>query len=424
MRLAAWLALAVGCANPAKMEEQPHLDFGLPDNDLAMEMPDLAVASGDLAHSANQDLATTTVDMTPPADMLPPPSCDDAGTTGHLFLAAAGAANALVTSRFDGSNWSAYQTQSTPTVTDVAITLHAARPQVVARQLNTTLSLAGADPCSQNYGALTPIAGNGGTNATTAMRPSVIDEDILFRGSIGGDQNLYYVQHGSSLPSQQTALTTTMPFALVRFGGVLHALINKGGDLWDGVVQPDGMGAAAHIGSLTVGQPPTAVVDPSGNLHVVYVTPDSNINWVMRPAGGAFGTSHLLCDGQAGCLIDTNLPIALALDSSGTPIVAWVGISGHQVYTAKLLSAAGPQFWTTPTASSGTCTFGDARDKDCQTTVGPALATGIGGASAELVFVSDYDGRARHARLTGSWSQPVSIAGTNLLNTPALISEP
>src|SRR4051812_3603955 len=132
MRQAVGLAMvvgwAVGCANPVKMEEQPHLDFGLPDNDLSMASTDLAVPpeSGDLAQLVHHDLAATTADLTPATDLLPEPSCDDAGTTGHLFLAGVGQGNVLVTSRFDGTTWSAYQSQAS--ATDVAETLVAARP--------------------------------------------------------------------------------------------------------------------------------------------------------------------------------------------------------------------------------------------------------------------------------------------------------
>src|SRR4051794_39592843 len=102
---------SLGCANPARMDPTPHLDFGLgetPDLSVAEE-PDLAVASDvDLARVINNDLASA--DLTRPIDLQPQPSCDDAGTTGHLFLSGVGAANALLTASFaEGAGWTAYQ---------------------------------------------------------------------------------------------------------------------------------------------------------------------------------------------------------------------------------------------------------------------------------------------------------------------------
>src|SRR5689334_34405 len=103
------LLIFLGCANPARMTPAPHLDFGLdhPDMALPLEEPDLAVPM-DLAMTM-PDLATAAPDLdqpdlAPPDDLTPPPMCDDAGTTGHLFLAAVGASNALVTTRFDESS--------------------------------------------------------------------------------------------------------------------------------------------------------------------------------------------------------------------------------------------------------------------------------------------------------------------------------
>src|SRR5947207_1510124 len=79
-----------------------------------------------------------------------------------------------------------------------------------------------ADPCTQNFPALAAI----GFNLTTALHPSALGNDVLFRGASGGDLNLYYVYRPSDLwlgPVKQNNMTTASAFALVRFEGELEA---------------------------------------------------------------------------------------------------------------------------------------------------------------------------------------------------------
>jgi hypothetical protein len=383
-----------------------------------MAMPDQAM-SPDL----NQP------DLAPLDDLLPPPMCSDAGTNGHLFLAGVGASNAFVSTRFDeAGGWAAYQTANLPAVGDVSQTIVAARPLVVARQSDNTLAAAAADPCSQNFPSLAAI----GFNLTTALQPSALGGDVVFRGASAGDLNLYYEYRPSTIwqgPVKQNNMTTSSAFALVRFEGELEVYYSDAGKLSFGKVQSAiGGGPAAQILTLTTSQPPTAIVDKSGTLHVVFVGTDTNLYWIWRAANAAWDITqmHQLCAGQGGgCIIDTNLPIALALDASGTATAAWTGQSPHQVYVSTLLTTAGGgPYWSAATAASGTC-----GTTDCQTTLGPALATGVGSASLELVFVSDLNGKARHARLLPAdmgygWAEPVTLAGTNLLKTPAVVAEP
>src|SRR3954447_4437228 len=113
-----------GCANPARTMTSPHLDFGLDHADMALplEEPDLAVDT-DLAtpdQAIEQPDLTVFPDLETKPDLVPPPMCSDAGTTGHLFLAGVGASNALVSARFDESDgWSAYQVANLPAVGDI-----------------------------------------------------------------------------------------------------------------------------------------------------------------------------------------------------------------------------------------------------------------------------------------------------------------
>jgi hypothetical protein len=423
-----------GCANPTRTTPQPHLDFGLdhPDMALPLEEPDLAVPA-DLA-MPDQAMAQADLrqpDLAPPDDLTPPPMCDDAGTTGHLFLAAVGASNALVTTRFDeASGWAAYQVDNLPAVGDVDQTIVAARPMVVARQSDNALASAAADPCTQSFPSLSSI----GFGLTTALRPSALGGDVLFRGASAGDLNLYYLYRPSSIwlgPVKQNAMTTASAFALVRFEGELEVYYSDAGKLSFGKVQPSlGGGPAAQILALTTSQPPTAVVDAGGTLHVVFVGSDTSVYWIWRAANAAWDSAnlHLLCANQGGgCVFDTNLPISLALDGSGVPVAAWTGKSPHQVFVSRFLTTTpgvGAPYWSAATAASGSC-----GTTDCQTTLGPALATGVGSAALELVFVSDLNGKARHARLLPGdmgyvWAEPVTVSGPNLLKTPALSAEP
>jgi hypothetical protein len=425
------LLLLLGCADPTRPIVQPHLDFGL-----AMSDPDLAV--GDLAMPPDEDLATNDPDLSvvpdlaavdaPLPDLAPGPSCNDAGTTGHLFLAGTGASNALVTSRFtEGGGWTAYDTATLPTVSDVAQGLYLARPLLLAREKSdNTLSQTGADPCTQDFPSLSPI----GFNIKTGLRPRVAGTDVLFRGATPGDLNLYYMYMPSTIwlgPTKQNNMTTTSEFALLHFDGKLLAFYSDGGKLTEGEVRQQlGGGPSAQVLTLTTSQPPAAVVDGNGNLNLVFVGTDTNLYWIWRGPGGGWlqANLHQLCAGQSGCLIDTTMPIALAVDSAGMPSVVWRGINDKKLYSSTLLTTSGPQYWSAARLASGTC-----GTKDCDTTVPPALATGIGSAQLELVFVSDLDGRARHARLLpadmgSAWSEPISLSGTNLLNTPSLVAQP
>ena len=92
----------------------------------------------------------------------------------------------------------------------------------------------------------------------------------------------------------------------------------------------------------------------------------------------------------------TNDPAALASASGNGAVLAFRGTNA-MLYTTTYTPGANPP-WSAPKA------FG------ASTEAAPALATGIGGAEAEMVFVSG--GAVKHARLTaGVWSAASPVGG-------------
>ena len=95
----------------------------------------------------------------------------------------------------------------------------------------------------------------------------------------------------------------------------------------------------------------------------------------------------------------TNDPVALAATPAGGVALAFRG-TNSMLYTCLYTPGNDPP-WSSPASFGATVT---AR---------PALAKGIGGTYAEMVFVSA--GQAQHARLTnGSWSAATVIGGASV----------
>jgi hypothetical protein len=396
LAFAFWLLAALaGCGD----------DSGAPDlavaHDFAAGVHDLAVADARVPDLAVPDLATT-----------PPPVCDlgasvdvDGGVPVALLFAGRGTDHALASARFtEAAGWTQVASNGAVSVEEVALAVAAGTPLVVARASDSTLTAASYSGCGGAFPTLTAVAGD-----TTSLRPAVVDGDVVFRGSINNDTRLYHTHFDGAAwtpPTVQSQLLTNTTFAVVRVQSMVHAIFaGTDGNLYDGAIADSpGGGPATQLPSAKSSLSPAAVVDGTGALHVVFTGNDTNLYWVKD------GANPIKICPSGGCVAQSNAAPALALDATGALIAAFVGTDSH-LYTVALAGDA----WATPIAVAPADT----------TTLPPALATGIGAATAELVYARQSDGAALHARLVGgAWAQPIAIATVTLGAQPALLPLP
>jgi hypothetical protein len=391
--------------------------------DMSVTPPDLA-APGLTMDQAADDLTAidltaidlTAIDLTPAID-LAPIACDpDAGSgaPSRLYLAAIGAQGALVTAQFDvATGWSALATDSQRSLGELSLAVGpGASPLVVARLSDAppTLAAATVAPCADKLSSPAPLF----AGAYTSRRPALVGgpaADVVFRGGVNGDARLYHTHFDGSwsAAARQDDFFTDLAPSVVRVGGGLHALFTgQDHKLYDGTIVDSGTGGTAtEVTGATSALSPAAVVATDGTTCVVFTGMDTNLYEVARAPGGAYGAAKKLCPSNA-CLAQSDFEPQLALTASGLPMVAFHG-TDQKIY-ASVRAANGA--WSMPTqATSGLET----------TDFSAALASGLGGADAELVYVRKSDGALRHARLTnGTFSLQPPLAGVVAQAAPAL----
>jgi hypothetical protein len=421
--LRAGLAIAVfstvsvlggGCASTYPPNELP------PPRDFSVD--DMAVGGtggnggDDLAAPA--DLATATArDLSPAADLAVArdlsPACvdgEDGGVVPTLWLAAP-TAGGMFAARLRGGAWTTLAAQTmSGAVDDVALAAVGGRPLVAARLHDGTLTAARYDDCRGGFAPLAAI----GAASSTAARPALVggaSGDVVFRGSVNGDQRYYWSHFDGTawgaIATQGNFLSTLPPTAL-RAGGAVHAIFaGTDTNLWDGVVQATGGGTSTQLTGNTSAMAPAAAVAPGGAVHVLYAGTNQHLYWFLSSAPA---TVHDLCDGQpAGCFIVTDAAPTLAFGSDGNGLALFHGTDG-KLYASRLTGAQ----WGPAAAITGADT----------TTLAPAVAGGVGGSIADVVYVRS-DGTARHAQLgAGGWQAPVTVAATALTGAPALAVTP
>ncbi len=163
-------------------------------------------------------------------------------------------------------------------------------------------------------------------------------------------------------------------------------------------------GAIAHnLGNVVTLTP--AIIAPSAgpDLMIVFVrSTDARLLYTTRTGG--IWTLPVQIDVNAL----TNNPPALAALPGGAALLAYRGQDGKAYWSRRPLGGS----WTAPAAIAA---------PNVATPSAPAIAAGVGGVDAEMVFVDGATSTARHTRLTGTtWSAPAAIGGTGL--TRAAIS--
>jgi len=374
---------------------------------------DLAAVGGDLGGARDLGMPA---DLTVVSDLRMPDLATacvndgdaDGGVVPTLWMIAP-SAGGMFAARLRGGAWSTLATAA-GAVDEVALAAVAGRPLAAARLHDATLVAATWDACRAEFSALASV----GVAASTAARPALVGGgagDLVFRGAVNGDQRYYWAHFDGAawgaIATQGNFLSTLAPTA-VRAGGAVHAIFaGTDGNLWDGVVQAAGGGTSTQLTGNTSGMAPAAAVAPGGAIHVVYTGTNQHLYWFVA---GAPATVHDLCDGQAaGCFIVTDAAPALAFASDGNAVAVWHGTDG-KLYASRL---AGTQ-WGAASAISGSDT----------TTLAPAIAGGVAGSLADVVYVRS-DGTPRHAQLTsGGWQAPVTVAAAALTGAPALAATP
>lgn len=412
--LVALASSIAGCAAtyPAK-DLPPPRDFSVDEPaDGGPGDPDLATAARDLATGGPGDLAAGGPgDLAAAAGADLAPACVgaavDGGAAPGLYVVAPAAAG-LFAARLRGGAWSALPATA-GSVTDVALASAGGRPLVAARLADGRLAWSALDLCRDRFAPLTALA----AAATTATRPALVGGaagDVVFRGSVNGDQRYYWAHFdGASwgMIATQGNLLSTLPPSLVRAGGVHVVFAGTDTNLWDGVVQASGGGSSTQLTGNTSTLAPAAALAPDGKLHVLYAGTNHHLFWFVAAQPTLV---HDLCDGQpAGCYIVTDAAPSLAIASDGAPVAVYRGTDG-KLYASRL---SGTQ-WSAPANLTGGET----------TTLQPAVAGGVDDL-ADVVYVRAGDGYPRHAALgAAGWQAPVTVAPTALGGAPALATTP
>lgn len=423
----AWRLLPVVFAAACAGDYIPVADFASKDFSVAdAPAPQDFSTGGDLAGGADlagHDLAAPDLqmpdlqmpDLQMPdlrmPDLTPAPMCDlmpadvDGGAHG-LRLAGAAAAGAFATATFDGASWSGFFTDATHAFSDVAVggVAIARQTPASATSHDDKLDWVRIDPCSN-----APSSQQIGT-LVTGLKPAIVAGDVIFRGSF--DAKLYHTHWDGSIwsaVSVQDTLTTNVEPTAIFEGGALHVVFTGTNmTIYDGTISDAaGGGSAVPAGGGTSDVAPAAAVASDGTVFMAFKgVSDNSVFFSTRPSGGSWSAPAKICPAGT-CLATTNKAPALGVGASGAPLLAYIGTDGH-VYASRFVSSA----WTSPVAAyAGT----DA------TAYRPAIASGIAGAEAELVYVRG-DGTPVHARLTGTTWSFAAVSGAAFQSAPALAS--
>lgn len=381
--------VAVACSDSTSSDDLAIRDLGVRDFRVVDDLFGRDLAVPDLAHP---DLAR----IVPDGGFHAP----------TLALAAPGVGGGLATADFEpSSGWSNYTVDSTVTITDVSVS-QASTTLVAMRLSDGHLNVSTWDRLAGSYTApKEPFA-----TAFTAHRPALGGAELLFQGGLSADKRLYDThwdgtQFGAAA-QQASFLTDLAPVVLTPSGSVHAVFTGTDKKIYDGTVGA----AAVEAGGGTSNASPAATVLSSGVILVVFAGEDTNLYW-SGLSGGNYTAPKSLCAGLTGCLVDSDLAPLVATTGNGA-VVVWRG-KDKKVYSTALV----------PNATFASSSFAAAIPASGteMTNFSPALASGVTGADAELVWARDSDGAGRHARLiSGAWSTPTTIPSSNLTGAPAL----
>jgi hypothetical protein len=265
-----------------------------------------------------------------------------------------------------------------------------------------------------SFQAFTSIANAVTTQAAPSIAASGTRADVVF---LGDDNKHYYASHVATWsPTAQPVgaplqSSGPMPAAITAIGSdTIVAFAGTNGELYDQTRTGITWSAAtAHnLGTTVVLSPALIALTTGPSLMIVYVrSTDAKILFTTRT--GNVWTAPALIDANSF----TADPVALAALPNGEAVLAFRGLD-QAIYFSRYTPAGAPA-WSPPAPFAV---------PNVTTPSQPALAAGVGGVDAEIGFINAIDGKAYHARLTGtSWSVPVMVGGTQL-TTVAIVSAP
>jgi hypothetical protein len=346
-------------------------------------------------------------------------SIDCGGSCGTctVLVLGAGASSTVGGEFHPESGWVTSTTLGGKSVSGLALTFLPGNGSAVGLMRFTSIG----DPSDQAVQSTTWTPGawsafaNVGAGITTAGAPTV---GALGAGALGAfrgtDDNYYYVTFSGgawsgALPVQPSGggqssgpqgpsfdgTTSTLAFG----GDNQHIFVQSfSGGAWGAAQDLDGT-------NLTAVSPTIAGMAPFGSAAVIVYYASGKVFYQALSGGSWSGPQYLIG-------VNVNGPIALAPARSGGVVWALRDEFGF-LYTGGILpdgTVVGKLFSSTLTIKSA-----------------PALARGVGAATAEMVFV-EADGVAYHTRLigdmfTGMWTSPVAVGGSSLSNV-AIASAP
>ena len=209
---------------------------------------------------------------------------------------------------------------------------------------------------------------------------------------VGGTAN-------QSFGPSPASIATLGADAILAFAGNDHDLYEqtRSGGAWQGA-HGHGLGDALLLA-------PTIVALTSGPDLMIAFVRSSDARVVYTTRTGSAWTAPAPIDANA--LSDE--AVSLAALPGGGAVLAYRGQNG-KAYWSRYAPTPSPS-WTPPAGITAT---------NYSTPSPPAVAPGVSGADAEMVFIDGATGAANHARLTGTtWSTPMPIGGSGLTRVAA-----
>jgi hypothetical protein len=266
-----------------------------------------------------------------------------------------------------------------------------------------------------SFQAFTSIANAVTTQAAPSIAASGTRADVAF---LGDDNKHYFASHTATWsptadPIGGAAAQSfgSSPAAVTAIGSdTIVAFVGSNGDLYDQTRTGNiWLAASSHNLGNTLALIPSIIAPTTGpSLMIAYVrSTDAKILFTTRT--GNVWTAPALIDASSF----TADPVALTALPGGEAVLAFRGLD-NAIYSSRYTPGNVPA-WSPP---------GPLAMPNVTTTSRPALAAGVGGVDAEIGFINAVDGKAYHARLTGtSWSAPVVVGGAQL-TTVAIASSP
>ena len=317
-------------------------------------------------------------------------------------MLAGGGATVLAASLLPGAGW-ATKTLLDATADAPSIALTSATTAVgLIRSTSNNGELRFTTWNAGTWGLFATVASGVTTRAAPAIAISGMVADVAFQGA---DFKHYFASYDGTWSPTAEPIGANQSFGpspptiatigadpTIAFAGNDHDLYDhtRTAGTWQAAV---GHG----LGSTLALTPSIAALASGPDLMIAFVrTTDARIVYTTRTANVW----------TAPAPIDTNAlsndPVSLAPLPDGGAVLGFRGQNG-KVYWSRYTPGAAPP-WSPPAGLT-------AASFDTSST--PAVAQGISGADAEMVFISG--GAAMHARLIGgSWTTPATIGGSGL----------